>query len=69
MTGGIDWQPLLPLVAPLIALQLILMAVALYDLAKRQHVLGGNKLVWALVILLVNMIGPVAYLLLGRKEE
>jgi len=69
MTGGIDWQPLLPLVAPLIALQLILMAVALYDLAKREHVLGGNKLVWALVILLVNMIGPVAYLLLGRKEE
>ncbi len=69
MTGCIDLQQVLPLVAPLIALQLILMAVALYDLAKRQHVLGGNKLVWALVILLVNMIGPAAYLLIGRKEE
>ncbi|MEW6233039.1 MAG: PLDc N-terminal domain-containing protein [Chloroflexota bacterium] len=26
-------------------------------------------MVWALIILLVNMIGPAAYLLLGRKEE
>ena len=59
---------MLPYVAPLIALGSILLAVALIDLVKRKHVTGGNKVIWVLIIF-IQIIGPVIYLVAGRKEE
>ncbi len=59
---------MLPYLAPLIALGFILLAVALVDLVKRKHVTGGNKVIWALIIF-IQIIGPVIYLIAGRKEE
>jgi hypothetical protein len=29
---------------------------------------GGSKVVWALVIIFVNLIGPILYFLVGREE-
>lgn len=57
----------IPLLIPLIVLQLILMVAALVDLAKRPFT-RGPKWVWLLVILLVNTIGPIIYFVLGREE-
>ena len=45
------------------------MAFALHDLVKRERVRGGNKGLWVVLIVLVNIIGPILYLLLGREEE
>jgi hypothetical protein len=59
---------LILLLAPLVLVQLALMAFALNDLIHRPRVRGGNKLPWALLIVLVNTIGPVIYLLVGREE-
>jgi hypothetical protein len=53
---------------PLIVIELVLLIVALMDLIKREHVRGGNKVVWALVIIFVQTIGPIIYLLFGRTE-
>jgi hypothetical protein len=57
------------LLIPLILIQLGLMIFALVDLIKREKVKGGNKVVWALVIILVGTIGPIIYLILGREDE
>lgn len=54
---------------PLIIIELSLMVVALVDLARREAVRGGSKLVWVLVIVFINIIGPIAYLLWGREGE
>ena len=49
-------------------IQLALLAVALRDLLNRERrVKGGNKLVWALIIVFVNLIGPLVYFLLGAR--
>lgn len=56
------------LLAPLIILQLILMVIALLDIRKRERVLGGNKLIWVFIIVIVNTIGPIVYLSIGRKD-
>jgi ABC-2 type transport system ATP-binding protein len=29
---------------------------------------GGSKVVWALVIIFINLIGPILYFLVGREE-
>ncbi len=57
----------LPFIIPLVILQLILMIVALVDLAKRERT-RGPKWFWALVIILGELIGPILYLVIGRED-
>jgi hypothetical protein len=60
---------MLPYMVPLIILEVVLLVVALVDLAKRKHVTRGNKIIWVLVTVCIQFIGPVIYLIAGRKEE
>lgn len=57
----------LPLLIPVIILQYILLIVALIDVIKRERT-KGPKWVWILVIVLVNIFGPIIYFLVGREE-
>ena len=57
----------LPLIIPLLVLQLILMVIALRDLVQREKT-RGPKWLWAIIIVLGECIGPVLYLLVGRQE-
>ena len=60
---------LLPLLIPLVVLQLVLMGVGLFDLTRPdRRVRGGNKLVWGLVIALFQFFGPLVYFLFGRED-
>jgi hypothetical protein len=62
-------EQILALLAPIVAIQLGLMIAALFDLEKEErHVRGGSKLVWALVIVFLNVVGPVMYFVAGREE-
>ena len=63
------FSELLPLLIPLLILQLALVGFGLRDLLKpERRVRGGNKLVWALVIIIINLIGPLVYFFVGREE-
>lgn len=57
------------ILAPLIIIQLTLAAVAMIDLVRREKVTGGNKILWAAIILFINLIGPIIYFVIGRKED
>jgi hypothetical protein len=59
---------MLPYLAPIIVLNLVLLVICLVDISKRQHVTGGKKIVWILVSVLFQTVGPIAYLVFGRKE-
>jgi hypothetical protein len=41
----------------------------LIDLSKQTTHTRGPKWVWALVILFVNLIGPIIYFVAARKDE
>ncbi|HET8571679.1 MAG TPA: PLD nuclease N-terminal domain-containing protein [Candidatus Limnocylindria bacterium] len=59
----------LPFILPLLALQLILIGVSLWDLTRpERQVKGGNKWVWALVIVFGQLVGPLVYLFVGRED-
>ncbi len=58
----------LPLLVPLIVLQLALQAAAIIDLVRRERVRGGNKWIWGAVIVLGEMLGPLVYFVAGREE-
>jgi hypothetical protein len=60
---------LIALLAPLIVLQLILIGVGLYDLTRpERRVRGDRKLVWGLVIVFGELLGPLVYFFFGRKD-
>ncbi len=59
---------LLPLFIPLFLIEIGLMVIALLDIVRRERVRGGNKVVWVLVVVLIGVVGPIAYLLFGRQE-
>jgi hypothetical protein len=44
------------------------MIIALLDLIRRKRA-KGPKWLWAIVIIFVNIIGPIVYLLFGREES
>lgn len=63
-----EFSHYIPFLIPVFILQLGLALVALIDLLRRERT-RGPKWVWLLVILFVNLFGPIIYLLFGREEE
>jgi len=60
---------LLRILWPLIVFQFLLFLWALIDLIRRRQVKHLPKWAWALIIILVNLFGPIIYLVFGRGEE
>jgi uncharacterized membrane protein YozB (DUF420 family) len=57
-------------IIPLALIDLAMVIYSIVDLFKAdRRVKGDNKLVWLLVILLVNTFGWLVYLLFGREES
>ena len=62
-------QQVLALLIPIVLIQLGLIVAALYDLEKEERrVRGGSKLVWVLIIVFINLIGPIVYFVAGRED-
>ncbi|MCS7201494.1 MAG: PLD nuclease N-terminal domain-containing protein [Dictyoglomus sp.] len=59
----------LPLIIPLIILQVVFQIFALVDLIRRprEEIRGENKIIWGIVILIFAMLGPIIYFIFGRK--
>jgi len=59
-------------VGALIALQLALQVIALVQLVRtpaERVTIGGRKWVWALIILLGEIVGPIVWFFAGRRPE
>ncbi len=63
-----EFMRLLPLFAPLIAIQLVLLVAGLIDLIRRPKT-RGPKWAWGLAIAFISIFGPLAYFLFGRSDE
>lgn len=61
---SINWQ----LLAPIIVIQFILIVVAVVDLVKVKET-NGPKWLWAVIIVIGSIIGPVLYFIIGRKKD
>lgn len=65
-----DLSELLPILVPLVIVQITLVVLGLWDLTRpERRVTGGNKLVWGVIIVVFQMLGPLAYFLVGRDTD
>jgi Phospholipase_D-nuclease N-terminal len=58
----------LPYLIPVILLEWVLMIIALVDLIRREKTRWLPKWVWAIIVVFIQIFGPIAYLILGREE-
>ncbi|EDN9403599.1 PLDc N-terminal domain-containing protein [Listeria monocytogenes] len=56
------------LIIPVILLYLALLLTAIIDLTKNWNT-RKNPIIWLIVIIVINIFGPIAYFIFGRKEE
>ena len=64
-----DLGTLAAILVPVFIIQVGLLVAALYDLTRpTRRVKGDSKVVWALIIIFINLIGPILYFLVGREE-
>ncbi|WP_177183457.1 PLD nuclease N-terminal domain-containing protein [Lentibacillus persicus] len=64
LINQINWA----VIAPLIAIQFILLAVAAIDLIRADKT-NGPKWMWVLIVIFVNILGPVLYFIFGRRND
>ncbi|HWI47764.1 MAG TPA: PLD nuclease N-terminal domain-containing protein [Rummeliibacillus sp.] len=62
-------QEALPLIIPLVILELTLAIVALVHVVKHPNYRFGNKAMWVVIVLFLQIIGPIVYFIFGRGRE
>lgn len=58
---------LIPLLAPIILVQAVLMIVSLISIL-RKNASFDKKMIWMIVVLVIGLIGPVIYFAIGAKQ-
>ncbi|WP_141040612.1 PLDc N-terminal domain-containing protein, partial [Listeria monocytogenes] len=56
------------LIIPVNLHYLALLLTAIIDLTKNWNT-RKNPIIWLIVIIVINIFGPIAYFIFGRKEE
>ncbi len=59
----------LPFFIPLIILQFALAITALIHVLKHPNYKFGNKILWIILVLFIQIIGPVVYFAIGRGDD
>lgn len=54
---------------PLILLEVGLMVTALIHVLKHPNYKFGNKLMWILIVVFIQIIGPIVYFAFGKGEN
>jgi uncharacterized membrane protein YidH (DUF202 family) len=62
-------QQIVLLLIPLLLIQLGLLVYGVWDWSHRRHFRYANRWVWFAIIVLISIVGPLIYLLLGREES
>ncbi|MFT8323577.1 MAG: PLD nuclease N-terminal domain-containing protein [Bacillus sp. (in: firmicutes)] len=63
---NVDFMSFLPIILPVMVIGMILVFIALIDLYRHRK-RRKNVLLWTLIIILVNMMGPILYFVIGRR--
>ncbi len=58
-----------PFLLPVIVIQVILAVIALVDLLRNRTYRFGNQFFWIIVVLFVQLIGPILYFTIGKRDS
>lgn len=68
--NNINIMEFIPFLIPIVIIQFGLLGYTLHHILTHKTYKRGNRTVWLVVsIILMNFIGPIAYLLLGKDDN
>lgn len=59
----------LPFLIPIILVEFVLMLTALVHVLKHRTYRFGNRIMWILIVVVFQIIGPIVYFTIGRGDE
>jgi len=59
----------LPILIPIIILEIGLMIYSLRHVLKHDRYKFGSRAMWILIVVFIQIIGPILYLTIGREDE
>lgn len=60
---------MLPFLLPLVVLEFVLLSYTIYHILTHNNYKRGTRMLWLVVVIVgMNLIGPVLYILFGREE-
>lgn len=59
----------LPFIIPLAIIEIALAVTALIHVIRHPNYRFGNKVMWIVVVLIFEFIGPIVYFTIGRGDE
>lgn len=59
----------LPFIIPIVLIEMILMLTALIHVLKHKKYRFGNQIMWVIIVVLLQIIGPILYFTIGRGED
>lgn len=60
---------MLPLLTPILLLDLALAAAAVVHILRHPHYRFGNKMMWLVIAIILLLFGPVIYFVFGKGQE
>jgi len=61
---------MLPFLIPLFAVEVILLIVSLRHIFTHEHYKRGNRTLWVIIVIVgLQLWGPILYFLLGREDN
>ncbi len=59
----------LPLLIPVVIIEFVLMITALIHVLKHPNYKFGSKAMWVILVVLIQIVGPIVYFVFGRGNE
>lgn len=59
----------IPFLIPIIIIEIVLMVSAVVHIIKHDKFRFGNNLIWILISIFIQIIGPIIYFTIGRGDE
>ncbi len=69
MTNFSVFMEYLPFFIPVAVIQLALLIAALVHILRHRTYKAGSRVLWILIVVLINIIGPILYFTIGKGEE
>ena len=62
-------MPYLPFLIPVAIIELTLAITALIHVLRHKNYRFGNRIFWAIIVLVVQIIGPILYFTIGKGDD
>lgn len=64
-----DIMGYLPFLVPIVLIEFVLILSALIHVLKHKNYRFGNRVIWVIIVVAFQIVGPIVYFTIGRGED